>query len=122
MRNILYTRRKYEKINPAAFDQVITPQVHSYSDNDLGEKVVTYTPDTPIRAMVDKLSSSEEDADFFRRNPFAKDIILIICYENPVLADPKNRVEWAGKMLEIVDTMPAYARGRWMRVKCVNVE
>lgn len=122
MRNILYTRRKYEKINPAAFDQEITPLVQSFTTNDTGEKIASFTPGTPIRAMVDKINSSEEDSDFYKRNQFSKDVIVIITYTNQDLLNNQNRILWAGKTLEIIDTTEAYARGRWVRVKCVILE
>ncbi len=122
MRNILYTSRKYEKINPAAFDQEITPLIQSFTVNDTGEKIPTYTPGTAIRAMVDKINSSEEDSDFYKRNQFAKDVIVIITYINQDLLNNQNRILWSGKTLEIIDTTEAYARGRWIRIKCMILD
>lgn len=122
MRNILYTRRKYEKINPAAFDQEITPLIQSFTTNDSGEKISSFTPGTTIRAMVDKINSSEEDSDFYKRNQFAKDVIVIITYTNQDLLNNQNRILWSGKNLEIIDTTEAYARGRWIRIKCMILD
>lgn len=121
MRNILYTRRKYEKINPAAFDQEIKILLKSETTNSLGEKVVQWNDGATLRAMVDKLNSSEEDQDYFRRNQYMRDIIVIITYINDDLLNVENRIQWGTQVLEIIDSAKAYARERWIRLKCVHI-
>lgn len=115
MKNILYTGDSKFKINPAYFDQLITPMVRSTTTNEYGEKVETFTAGTPVRAMVGYLNSSYEEVTV-KENQIIKDVIAIITYSNDALSNEKNRILYDGKTLQIKSTQPAYARGRYVRV------
>lgn len=115
MKNINYTRDTKYKINPAYFDQLITPLVRSVTTNELGEQEETYTASTAVRAMVSELNSSYEEVTI-KENQITKDVIAIVTYINADLSNEKNRILYNGKTLQIKNSNTAYARGRYMRV------
>jgi len=115
MKNINYTRDTKYKINPAYFDQMITPMVRSVTTNSMGEKSETFTAGTPVRAMVSELNASYEELTI-KENQIIKDVIAIITYINDDLSNEKNRILYQGRTLQIKNAMNAYARGRYMRV------
>lgn len=122
MRNILYTRRKYEKINPAAFDKNATILIFSTTTNALGEEVVSYTPGDTIRVMYDKLNSAIEDMDSTDTNKFMYDKGVLITWKNTDLLNSKNRVRIDGQDYNILDAAEAFARNRFVRCLLATVK
>ena len=122
MRNILYTRRKYEKINPAAFDKEATVLIMSTAENSLGESVVSYAAGDTIRVMFDKLNSSIEHLDESDTSKIMYNKGVLITWYNTDLLNSKNRVRIDGVDYNILDGAVAFARNRFTRCLLAAVE
>lgn len=116
---ILYSRLLTEKINPGRFDNVIEIHAFSTTKNALGEDVRSYTLLATQRALVGKISASQETTE----TPNVKalnDVAIVITWYNSALLDTKNKIEWQGKLYEIDDSAEVYGRKRFVRLKIMR--
>jgi hypothetical protein len=115
MKNILYTRRKYEKINPGSFDVKATILIYSTITNDLGEEESIFTEGEEIFCLYDTLNSAIETQDRTDFNEFMFEKGVLITWLNDNLLDTKNRVRIDGNDYDIIDGTKAFSRNRFVR-------
>ena len=118
MRNIHYTRRKYEKINPAAFRTNAQLLLYTVATNTIGEAVPVYTPTGDVmRVMFDQLgASSEEDMDDNKTQQYDVEKFIMISYLVPTWLNTKNRVRINDQDYQIIRAAESYSSNRFMRL------
>lgn len=125
MRGILYSRRLYEKINPAAFMDEIAVMVRTESTNTLGELQYTYVEGQKVRALVAHRDMTEDDYNMDKTTIVNQQYISIITYyQIDGIVNPSNKIKWYSnegiKILRIDSTFKAY--GFYVRLRCLFEE